>query len=314
MPTHPSRCAEVREGIALPLSDQQLAPWSNPGAQATARDTHTEIRDKLHNSALLTGRNFETYLQGSYRNDTNTRGNSDVDIVAELQSAFRDDLSLLPAQQLAAQQAAYSAATYNWTDFRSDVLGVLAYHYDHLVVPGNKAIRVDPGTSSRVPADVVVAMQYRKYYRFNSIYDQNYAEGMTFYVPSENRWIVNYPKIHYNNGVVKQSRTNDTYKRSVRMIKNARRRAVEQGYLEDGHHPSYFVECLIYNVPDDKFSDSLALTFISIIAWLFEALDNPSLLVQGNGIVPLFGPTPEQWDVADARSLASALWAMWQAG
>ena len=39
--------------------------------------------------------NYDFYLQGSYHNDTNLNGDSDVDVVLELKSAIRRDWSSL---------------------------------------------------------------------------------------------------------------------------------------------------------------------------------------------------------------------------
>ena len=45
---------------------------------------------------------------------------------------------------------------------------------------------------------------------------------MTFYVPAENRWVINYPKLHYKKGVEKNQNTDGKYKPTVRMFKNVR--------------------------------------------------------------------------------------------
>jgi len=298
----------------MTIPETTLSAWSNPGAQTTAQTTHTSIRNTLKNSALLARRDFDTYLQGSYRNSTNTRGNSDVDIVVELNSAFRASQRLLTGQERRAYEAAFPDAVYGWSEFRSDVLWVLDYYYGGLVTSGRKAIRVEPGASGRVPADVVVTLPYRLYYKFNSSADQGYVEGMTFRISDENRWVVNYPKLHYANGARKQSSTADRYKARVRMIKNARRRATELGLLSRGAAPSYYVECLMYNVPDDQFHLSLELTYLNVVVFLFSALNRPEDFTQQNGLIKLFGPEPEQWNVAQARELRDALWALWERG
>ena len=43
----------------------------------------------------MTSRNVDIYLQGSYANATNIRGDSDVDLVTELQSVWQRDLGRL---------------------------------------------------------------------------------------------------------------------------------------------------------------------------------------------------------------------------
>ena len=85
-----------------------------------------------------------------------------------------------------------------------------------LVGQGNKSIKLkaDP---PRLAADIVVCMEYRRYTSYNS-----YAPGISFYALQDKRWVVNYPKLHYNNGAQKSTRTWDRYKRTVRMFKTAR--------------------------------------------------------------------------------------------
>jgi tRNA nucleotidyltransferase (CCA-adding enzyme) len=81
----------------LELTEQQLETWSHPGARTTAKSTADAIKNSLTGSWRLAGKNVEVYLQGSYKNDTNIRGDSDVDIVVQLNSTFMPDLSELPA-------------------------------------------------------------------------------------------------------------------------------------------------------------------------------------------------------------------------
>src|SRR5438128_2209878 len=85
----------------------------------------------------------------------------------------------------------------------------------------------------RLPADVVVATQYRRYLRFSSIGDEQWIEGISFFTRPGNEFVVNYPKPHYDNGVTKNSaaRTNGWYKPCVRMFKNARTHLVDRGVI-----------------------------------------------------------------------------------
>ncbi len=69
------------------------------------------------------------FCKRSYRNSTNIYGDSDVDIVVQLNSVFGKDGTRLDAEQRTAQQQAYTTATYNWADFRRDVLQTLEDYY-----------------------------------------------------------------------------------------------------------------------------------------------------------------------------------------
>ena len=98
---------------------------------------------------------YDFYLQGSYQNDTNIRGNSDVDVVLELTSAFHHDKSALSQQQQASLASSFRDASYDWNDFRRETLKAMEAGFGkRMVAQGNKSIKLkaDP---PRLAADVV---------------------------------------------------------------------------------------------------------------------------------------------------------------
>lgn len=289
----------------MPIPESQLETWSDIGAVRTAQQTHESVRNALKAYDWPSDVQYEVYLQGSYKNNTNIRGDSDVDIVVQLNSTFLTNLS-----EDWKRHFGFTSATYGWKEFRSDTLKALRNYYGYLEVSeGKKALKVE---TPYLPADVVVCLQYRKYPdRPRSLDD--FVEGMTFWVPSENRWVINYPKLHYENGVKKHQDTNERYKPTVRMFKNARTYLIERKVMPVDLAPSYFLECLLYNVPKDKFSSNLQSTFCNVINWLWEA--DFSQFVCQNEQLPLFGNTPEQWSEDKARRFLQAmvnLWASWR--
>jgi predicted nucleotidyltransferase len=294
------------------IPESQLETWAHQGAVTTAKATHESIRNALTaNNSPLRDKDFEVYLQGSYKNDTNIRGDSDVDIIVQLNSTFRRDLTALSNYEKTLYEQAHSDATYLWENFRADVLQVLRSYYGaSSISEGNKSLKVTGG-SGRLPADVVVCLQYRKYVQFQSLDNQKYVEGIAFYALGENRWIINFPKPHYINGVNKnsQSKTNGWYKPTVRVFKNARTYLLENGVIAEALAPSYFLECLIYNVPDDKFETSYQNTFCNVVNWLVEA-DFNDLVCQNEQLL-LFGQTPEQWSIQNAKRLTQKLVETW---
>jgi len=245
---------------------------------------------------------YEVYLQGSYKNDTNIRGDSDVDIVVQLNSAFCSNLS-----EAWNRHFGFTSATYGWEKFKSDTLKALQNYYGcSKVSEGKKALKL---ITSYLRADVVVCLQYRKYPdRPRS--EDDFVEGMTFWVPSEKRCVINYPKLHYENGVKKHQDTNGRYKPTVRMFKNARTYLVNREDIPADLAPSYFLECLLYNVPNDKFSSNFQSTFCNVINWLLEA--NFSQFVCQNEQLPLFGNSPEQWSEDKARRFLQAMGKLWE--
>ena len=107
------------------IPESQLSRWSDHGAQDASIRTHQAIRRVLDAHHWPSGVTYDFYLQGSYRNDTNIRGDSDVDIVLELTSAFRYDASALPEFQQGTLVSSFPNATYDWNDFRRETLATL---------------------------------------------------------------------------------------------------------------------------------------------------------------------------------------------
>jgi hypothetical protein len=290
----------------MPIPESQLDTWAHQGAVTTAKATHESIRIALtaNNSPvrqLISDGSADIYLQGSYKNDTNIRGDSDVDIVAELNATFYSNLTEQEKRYL---QLGPEVISLN--QFRREVLQALQNYFgSQAVVNGNKAITIHAG-SGRLEADVLPCARYKTYRSFTVA-----AEGITFFTQREGRQVINFPKLHYENGVAKHSpqQTNGWYKPTVRLFKNARTYLVDRGQLSDSTVPSYFLESFIYNVPNDKFGESYETTFCNVFNWL----DNTSLstfLCQSRQL-PLFGSTPEQWSEQSARLLLQQLKNLW---
>src|SRR5437667_10793222 len=146
----------------MPIPESQFETWSHQGATATSSGTYRSIQAALAaQNSPIRDKDYEVYLQGSYKNDTNIRGDSDVDIVVQLNTTFQPNLSLLNPAQAQAFHQAFPNATYHWADFRRDALTALrAYFGAASVQEGNKSLNViaDPG---RLAADVVPCLDYR---------------------------------------------------------------------------------------------------------------------------------------------------------
>ena len=300
----------------MTIPESQLATWSKQGATVTAQSTHQTIRNVLDNSSYLSGRTVDFYLQGSYRNFTNIRGDSDVDLVAELQSVYYGNIDQLTEPEKQAYELARNPADYHWRDFRRDVIATLKERYGNDVDDTAKRCVKIKANSGRLPADVVVCLEYRLYTRFNSHNDCDYVSGIKFLDLENNNWIVNFPKVHYSNGSNKNAyeRTKQNYKPTIRMFKNARKRLIDRGMMLEDTAPSYFVECLLYNVPDDYFIGTFQERYSKILAWLYFQFSNNKAqnFVCQNEQIQLFGSSSVQWNVDNAWTLIRKLADLWE--
>lgn len=280
----------------MAIPESQLEIWAKQGAVITAKATADSVKNALNSfSGWPEGTDFDVYLQGSYKNDTNIRGDSDVDVVAQLNSVYYNNLS--EAQKAMLQ---LSSASYNWAQFKTDVIRVLRDYYGQSqITEGNKSIKIKP-ESGRLSADVIVSTKYRQ---FRTVDINDYVEGMCFWTKNDNRQIINFPIMHYDNGVSKNQNCNGKYKPVVRLFKNFR------GRITGDVTPSYFLECLLYNVPNSNYGTSYQRTFCAIADWLSET--DYSKFVCQNEQSNLFGPTPEQWNADHAKKFINNLIILW---
>ena len=299
----------------MPIPESQLQTWSNLGATTNSKNTYATIRGVLNSADNLSSRTIDIYLQGSYANATNIRGDSDVDIVTELQSVWQRDLGRLTDVQKRAYERDHVDSDYGWDNFRQDVVLALIERFESDVEPSaSRCVKVR-GRSSRLPADVVIALEYRVYTRYVSRENHHYISGIKFKDLSTNEWIINFPNLHRENGSAKNdySRTKNNYKPTIRMLKNARTRLVDARILSKEAAPSYFVECLLYNVPDRLFIGTFQERYCGILNWIqnqFQIYSTQSFTCQ-NEQSSLFGTESTQWNIDDAFALVNGLAGLW---
>ena len=261
----------------MPIPESQLETWSHQGSITQSSNTYNTIKNVLEDATTpYAGKNSKVFLQGSYGNGTNIYAESDVDIVIRLDDCFQSDLSELTEEEKAAYKSAFPDATYTHVDFKRDVLSVLTAQYGAAVKAGNKAIAIDAGGSRR-KADVIVAIQFRRYFKFRSLSDSEYVEGVCFW-NGKGEQIANYPKQHSANLTTKHQNTSKWFKPMARVFKNMRNRMIDNGLIKAGIAPSYYIEGLLYNVPNEKFTSSYQDCVVNALNWYMQEASKPDLV------------------------------------
>ena len=244
-------------------------------------------------------------MQGSYRNSTHVRRQSDVDVVVQLTSLPVRDGSLLPDFQKRLLEERFPEPEYGWRPFRRDVLKAITNAFgESRVREGKKTLKLVM-ESPDIPVDVVVAVRHLKYTEYSGQRSYKNIEGLGLYLPTETRWTVSYPHIHRRNGVKKEKSTNWWFRRCIRMFKNARTQLVEEGRLGPATARSYQIECLLYNLPDRLLGGSCQSAYSSALYWL--ARNDLTQFSCQNQLVRLFDGGPHSWTEKDARTLINVL-------
>lgn len=249
--------------------------------------------------------------KGSYKNNTNVRSDSDVDI-AVIHGGFHyfNDSALREGDKVVRRPV--TCKRYAGAEFRVELEKAMCAAYGTDCDPsGSTAIEIAEN-SGRVKADVVPSFQHRKYY-YDAQGNVRYFEGTTT-LRTNGEWVINYPEQQYANGVAKNgsSRTGKCYKQMVRILKRVENDLVAAGRIEA--LPSFFMECLVYCTPDSFFnhqSDTpLTDDFTAIVRHIWNKTkpdDSGKNWYEPNGIKPLFSEG-QKWSMDDAHQLMLKTW------
>jgi predicted nucleotidyltransferase len=299
----------------MPFDEEQLTTWATQGAVPQSRDTYATVCNALERDDSpykQKGKKVRIRLQGSYGNDTNVYKESDVDVLIELrESTFYNDLSSLTPPELATFKATYPDASYNFAEFRTDVLSHLQARFGTDTNPGQKAICIN-ASGNRRKADVVVCVEFRRYRKFPNVAGADFESGICFYTTEGTR-IVNYPAQHSANATAKHQAANEWFKPLVRIYKNMRNRLVANELLTAAIAPSYYIEGLLYNVPNDKFGTNYVDSFMNTFNWLWAA-DRSQFLCVNRQYKLLDGPANVTWSSVNCNAYLEALRKMWVDG
>lgn len=294
----------------MPISESQLETWSHQGSITQSSNTYNTIKSVLEaGTTPYASKNYKVFLQGSYGNDTNIYAESDVDIVIRLDDCFHSDLESLSDDEKSIYKQAFSDATYTHADFKRDVLSVLKGQYGSAVKAGDKAIAID-ASGSRRKSDVIVATQFRRYLKFRSTSDSEYVEGICFFNAAGER-IANYPKQHSANLTAKHQASSKWLKPMVRVLKNMRSRMVDEGLIESGVAPSYYIEGLLYNVPNEKLTRSIEDSLVNILNWYRQDASKTDLVCANEQYYLLRDGYHTCWSQTDCDAFVEAAVDLW---
>ncbi len=260
------------------------------------------IKDAVAADATLAIKNVVTFPQGSYRNRTNVRHDSDVDVCVLCEDAYYYDS--LPG--VSVLSVGFTPATYKFCSYKNDVERALVNRFGRANVRrGNKAFDVNENTQ-RVDADAAPCFSYRLY--FNG---WQYHEGTALITDDTGRRITNFPQQQYDNGVAKNNSTNRRFKKAVRIVKKLSHEMEDVGVASARTMASFLIESLIWNAPNHLFGPpSLRDMTQGVIAHLWEYTRADATCCawrEENGIKLLFDGS-QSWTRAQANQFLFDAW------
>ena len=199
----------------MPIPESTLTKWSHHQSGTAFKQAHVPVRETLSAHNWPSDVKYEVFLQGSYKNDTNLGGDSDVDVVVRLASKLRPRVAALAGEQLQ-NDGSHRFALERWQSFREYALKAMRARFGNAVMSGRKTLKLPKG---KIPADadLVVTLSHK--------------QGIGFYLPDAGRWVVSFPQQQHQRGLKKEQATNKRFKRTIRMFKAARNQLVSKRVL-----------------------------------------------------------------------------------
>jgi len=226
----------------------------------------------------------------------------------ECNGIYYYDISSLPADQQAAFNAARTGTNYSFQLFRTAVLATLTQQFGRDVNPGTKAITVNAGGNRR-KADVLVCVEHHKYLSYSTTSPSVKEVGICFF-KSDGTKVVNYPRLHAAHLTTKNQNTAEWYKHIVRIFKNGRQKLIDDGAIAAGVAPSYYIEGLLYNVPNAHFGVSYNSSVFNCLKFLAET--DRTKFVCANEQYPLLGGNADvTWNSANCATFLNRFVEMW---
>lgn len=215
------------------------------------------------------------HLKGSYKNNTNVREDSDVDIYV-----LFDTASFLVSRQLQTISPAHKGGGGISARFYKDCLEEALRQKIGIggIIRGNKSIKIKE-TAYKHQTDVVCAFVAND---DSSISDY---KGVCLMPDKDNRdVIINYPEQDTFVGAQLNVATDNYYKKIVRILKGIRN---DYGWKT----PSFLIECLASNVDPNILCDNTKDyrgKVIGVVDYLLRNLRFPAQFKEVNGIKALF--------------------------
>lgn len=225
--------------------EKELRVWDNP--ISTTEDQHCNnmksmIVDAIKSNTNFTSDQYEIFIQGSYANDTNVKANSDIDICIMYKKTF---FTLYPAGKVDSDYGNLSS-DYKYEQYKQNIVNALINKFGRSgVTIGDKSIKISENTY-RTRADVVPAFEYKVYN------ETKYLYSGTKYITDTGKIIINYPKQHIDNTIVKNKSTGYWYKKMIRCFKR-----IMYDYQDLGKFlniKSFVLESILFNISDSFYA------------------------------------------------------------
>lgn len=238
------------------------------------------------------------YLQGCYACKTNTKFQSKIEIIVEVNKTREFDYNTMVPTSMQMRDDFFIDFEhyFNVKRFKQVLADEIKKILGIRIIIGATTILIPSFGSVQHSIDVFPCFKY-KYFtpeggsiRSKLVYDEKLEEHFLMFT-----------NLHTVNGNLKDTMTQGNFKRMVRFMKNLV--AISAREDKNIHFVrGYYVECLLYNVPNEMYlvnDGKLSSVFLKVINWLNFA--NLNDFICQNQMWSLWGNADGFWDQHSAR-------------
>jgi hypothetical protein len=304
--------------VSTPLSEERLRTWTRRAFRdedRRAEHAETLVRGAVERHPMLRELPIVVYAKGSYKNNTNVRRDSDVDVAVEYQGILF--LTAAPGQEEGAAMWTRGLVPYQGPlldrlgrfdapCFKAAVGEALGSAFGPGVVSRSNKVFTVAASERSLAADVVPCCSCDYH-----LAPDRWVGGAIQLLPDRptRGSLVNFPRQHHLAGVAHNVATARQFKRLTRILRN-----LENLMVEDGASPevaSYLIECLVFNCPAECFgyvtrADQTRAVLLHIAEGC-STLGCERTWWEVNGVRALFGPE-QRWTRQHAHAFAVAAW------
>lgn len=140
--------------------------------------------------------------------------------------------------------------------------------------------------------------------------DSKDCQSVIIYDSFIDKNVAAFPRLHCEHLAEKDKATNGQFIKMVRIFRNIRDILVSNQVIDEKFAPSYFIECLLYNVPNKLFEGKFQSSMLKILNYLANC--NLSKFVCAHNQFKMFGNNSDAWTTYKARSFINLIIQIWE--
>lgn len=293
------------------LSKKSDAPYFKAGFDFYKNCIEKALDEIKKEFNFFNKNDVKIYVQGSYQNGTMVDEFAKLEIVVEFGLNSFGEIIKKPQLKLKTFWLHNSLIKKRVVAFRPNIhiLAIKKRIFESLIEStGNEGI-YNNSKSIYIPATKQLPIQCEILPCY-TLSDEKGCESVIIFDTIIDRNVAAFPKLHCDNLAKKNEETDGKFIKMVRVFRNIRDILIANSVIDDKFAPSYFLECLLYNIPNKIYEGKMSNTMLKILNYLINC--NLNKFVCAHEQFKMFGNNSDAWTIYKARSFINLMTQIWE--